>query len=130
MAKQRTTVADLIAAEAIGAINGLTIVSLDRDEAGDVNVPYAPITGAAVLSPTDHECGIAGCRHGAAHGPAQPDRQVKLECPACGAVARMTARALSVSSGIRCAGGPLGIHDGTDFVVAVRRAYNRRGGAA
>lgn len=140
------TLADLMAAARIGAIDPDTAVvttaehsaALDqaREDAYILGRSSAPATATAstagytgtatALSPTDHECGIAGCRHGSAHGPSQPDRQVKLACPACGAVARMTASALQVSGGIRCVGGVNRTHEGTDYAPAARRTYNRK----
>lgn len=125
----RTTLADLMAAAAVGAIDPSTEVltaaaaSAERLAERAVAVPAAP----ASLPATEHECGIAGCRHGNAHPViGQPDRQVKLACPACGAVARMTSSALAKCGGLRCAGGPSGSHEGTDFAPAARRAYSRR----
>lgn len=88
----------------------------------------AAATVAAVAPSTDHHaCGIPGCRHGAIVNGAhvvQPDRQVKIACPTCGAVARMTHRALTR------AGGMPTCHDGTPMVPAERRTYSRRSAAA
>ena len=128
-----TTIADMIAAAKIGAIDPSTIVYT----AADVGVTVAPadvrpewyrsdedsVNGTpAALSATEHQCGIANCRHGAAHPVvSQPDRQVKLSCPSCGAVARMTLRALAASGGIRC------VRDDALFTAVARRVYNRKG---
>jgi hypothetical protein len=49
----------------------------------------------------------------------QPDRLIKLSCPKCGAIARMSTLAIlrTRSEGIVCAG------DGATFVPAARRQY-------
>lgn len=137
--RKAATVADLIAAAAVGAIDPSTpMVTAEAAEAmarqaaeaaernaADVNAARAAEAPATVATlPADHhECGIAGCRHGTQHGPDaqhQPDRQVKLQCPTCGAVARMTAGA------IRKAGGTPTCADGGTFAEAARRTYTRR----
>lgn len=50
----------------------------------------------------------------------QPDRQTKLACPKCGAVARMTNVAMRLSGGILCT------RDGIELVPAPPRPYVRR----
>ena len=119
--RNRTTVADLAAAVALGTIDPTTIVALDDGtDDGTTAEPGATSSAPVALSATTHECGIAGCRHGAAHGATvQPDRQVKLQCPTCGAVARMTASALAKSGTITCG-------DGATFAPASRRTYVRK----
>lgn len=52
--------------------------------------------------------------------PQQPDREIKLVCPRCGARARMTNKALRLSGGIRCDG------DGGTFAPAPHRKYTPR----
>ncbi len=118
--RTRTTVADLIAAASIGAIDPSTVVLTDADGL-DVSRDNVTAGGASALSSTEHDCGIAGCRHGSAHtGATQPDRQVKLSCPTCGAIARMTASALRTARHIECG------NDGATFIPAARRTYNRK----
>lgn len=123
-ARKRMSAADIAAAVSIGAMAPDAQVSTDVEETSEPQPEQTPVTSTAVLPADHHECGIPGCRHGAAHdGPSQPDRQVKLEAP-CGAVARMTGRALARAGGaIQCA-------HGDAFTVAARRAYRRNGGAA
>lgn len=119
-----TTLADLMAAAALGTIDPTTTVVIPGAEPQDgqpETAPRIPVRSAP-LSASEHECGIAGCRHGAAHsGNVQPDRQVKLQCPACGAVARMTAGALAKSGGTIVCGG-----DNQAFAEAARRTYSRK----
>jgi uncharacterized C2H2 Zn-finger protein len=112
----RLTAADVAAAVRLGTLDPTTALETpgDRPDSRDN-------TAAAPLPADHHDCGIPGCRHGEAHtGVSQPDRQVKLACPRCGAVARMTARALRVAGAIVCQ------RDGEPFAVAPRRAYNRK----
>ena len=134
---KRTTVADLIAAAKVGAIDPntevVTAAAADRAakvaanavelaqaaEAAARAVAAVAVVAAPELPNTEHACGIAGCRHGSAHGIAQPDRQLKLQCPNCGAVARMTHRALARAGTLTCG-------DGGTFAVAARRTYTRR----
>ena len=134
---KRTTLADLMAAAALGAIDPTTEVVTGAEATAEADEARAEATsevleaaalrpaaqwgGAPVLtiSGTEHDCAIPGCRHGAAHGPSQPDRQLKLEAP-CGAVARMTARAL------RVAGGAIVCAHGDPFAEATRRPYVRK----
>lgn len=128
--RKRTTAADIAAAVALGAIAGDTVIVTDDEDAPEHRTQEAheytgPVgsTERVALSTTTHDCAIPGCRHGNAHPEhSQPDRQVKLECPGCGAVARMTARALQRSGhlGINCNG------CNRPFAVAARRAYNRQ----
>ena len=127
--RKRTTLADLMAAAELGAIDPTAEVVPVAEVAAELAEATRAATDAAVqagaartatLDPSVHDCAIPGCRHGAAHGPAQPDRQVKLACPGCGSVARMTQRALSRSGGITCHGCE------QPFAVAARRTYNRR----
>jgi hypothetical protein len=133
--RKRTTLADLNAAAALGGIDPDTaevilaseLDAVARETAGDILSEIGASDPAAALPSTAHACGIPGCRHGAGHSgdhTPQPDRQVKLACPTCGAVARMTARALQACGGIDCA------NDSETFVVTARRQYNRKGGAA
>jgi predicted RNA-binding Zn-ribbon protein involved in translation (DUF1610 family) len=126
-----TTVADLVAASRLGAVDASSVVMTadevaalidEARQAASVERLAANGRDVATLSPTDHGCGIVGCRHGSAHtGTPQKDRQVKLQCPNCGAIARMTDRALMSSGGITCNG------DGGSFAVAARRTYSRKG---
>lgn len=131
----RTTAADIAAAAALGAIDPSTVVltsaeadelieAAQREAADAVRANVAARQAEQGSQPerigTVHQCDIPGCRHGAAHdGPKQPDRQLKLQAE-CGAVARMTARALAT------AGGALTDAHGHPFAVAERRAYSRR----
>lgn len=136
---KRTTIADMIAAAKVGALDPSTVVVEANDVYTMVNAAVeneranraalaaatsngAPAAPSAVLSATEHDCGIPGCRHGNAHpAVSQPDRQVKLQCPNCGAVARMTRRALG-----QCGGGIVCVGDGGTFAVAARRNYARK----
>lgn len=52
--------------------------------------------------------------------PKQPDRLIKLACPECGSVARVSNLTLRVSRGILCA------TDKVAFVPAPRRVYTPR----
>lgn len=120
----RTTAADIAAAAALGAIDPGTVVLTGAEADALIEAAQreaADAVRAAERQPgTVHQCDIPGCRHGAAHdGPKQPDRQLKLAAP-CGAVARMTTRALAT------AGGVLHCGHGDPFTVAERRAYSRR----
>lgn len=138
--KGTTTLADLMAAAKVGAIDPntqvLPVSDLQDELAAQYSAGIAAARGGKVqtpgfeqtvpLSATEHDCGIAGCKHGEAHvGPSQPDRQVKLQCPNCGAVARMTARAIGRTggNGVVCGG------DGATFVKAERRTYGRKAAA-
>jgi hypothetical protein len=121
----RATAADIVAAVKVGAIAPDAVVLTEDDllaERAEQAAHGQPTEVAVPLSATEHECGIPGCRHGAAHtGIVQKDRQVKLQCPGCGAVARMTASAIARTvNGIRCAG------DGELFAEATRRTYTRK----
>jgi hypothetical protein len=128
--RKRTTLADLMAAAELGAIDPTTEVVPMAEVAAELAEATRAATDAAVqagaartatLDPSVHDCAIPGCRHGDAHdGPPQPDRQIKLQCPGCGAVARMTQRAVNRSGGITCHG------CAQSFAVAARRTYNRR----
>ena len=142
--RKRTTLADLMAAAELGAIDPTTAV-VTADEAAELAAaasaaataarpdPVASATPVATVAlPADrHDCGIAGCRHGAGHdGPRQPDRQVKLACPNCGAVARMTTSAIAraaraVGGTDETAGWPR-CPDGGTYQPAARRQYTRR----
>jgi hypothetical protein len=110
-----TTVGDLIAAAKVGAIDLGTVASLIADPEDEGH-------------PDGHVCRAPGCRHGEAVAldaarpvrAAQPDRQVKLACPACGAIARMTASALAKAGSIEC------WKDTTAFVPVPRRVYNKK----
>jgi len=123
---KRTTLADLMAAAALGAIDPTTEVVTATEASAEARTAAADATAEAAstastsstLSTTDHDCAIPGCRHGAAHGPTQPDRQVKLACPNCGAIVRCTARALRTAGSITCG-------DGGTFAIAARRVYTR-----
>lgn len=50
----------------------------------------------------------------------QPDREIKLVCPRCGARARMTAKAIRLSGAIRCD------NDGGTFAPAPHNKYTPR----
>lgn len=120
---KRATAADIAAAVKVGAIKPDTEV-LTADDIAAERAAMAEANRESVHRPvgTEHECAIPGCRHGAAHGVGyvpQPDRQVKLQCPTCGAVARMTAAAIAKTQGlgITCAA------DNVAFVPAARRKY-------
>ena len=121
--RNRTTVADLVAAAQVGAIDPTTEVVTASELAEHDAAELARASSAepgAVVSASEHGCGIVGCRHGSAHPViSQPDRQVKLQCPTCGAVARMTASALAKAGSITCG-------DGSQFAPAARRAYTPR----
>lgn len=129
--RKRTTLADLMAAAALGAIDPAAEVVTAEDADAETLIATAEATATAVQAGalraataertgTEHECAIPGCRHGAAHGgPVQPDRQLKLAAP-CGAVARMTASALTKS------GGTLTCGHGDPFAIAERRTYSRK----
>lgn len=115
---KRTTAADIAAAVALGAIDPDASFTDGTAEPESAQV-VEPII-VAVLPSDAHQCGIPGCRHGAAHGATvQPDRQLKLAAE-CGAVARMTARALAT------AGGSITDGHGHPFAVAARRTYTRK----
>ncbi len=120
---KRRTAADIAAAVALGALDPSTEIATAEEAAAErtERTIIRPSDGVAIEVPngTDHECAIPGCRHGASHGPTQPDRQVKLEAP-CGAVARMTVTAL------HRAGGTINCGHGDPFTVAARRVYNRK----
>ena len=135
---KRTTAEDLAAAMRIGAIDPTTelVTVADAEAAARAAAEAAasraaaattasPMTAGVILSGTDHECAIPGCRDGAALGPSQPDRQVKLACPNCGAVARMTAGALAKTSGDGARPAGITCADGGAFVIATRRTYRR-----
>jgi hypothetical protein len=123
---KRTTVADMIAAAKVGALDPstevVTVAEAASAAAAAAEEAATSTAAAHVPSGTEHECAIPGCRHGAAHGPTQPDRQIKLACPTCGAVARMTAAALAKSGGKP----PICGGDGATFAAAARRVYSRR----
>lgn len=136
--RKAATVADIVAAAALGTLDPSTPMvtaeaaeAMARKAAEAAAANAAPVIGPAAETPAlpadHHECGIPGCRHGAAHGAtSQPDRQVKLQCPACGAVARMTAGAIARAA--RSSGGdglPV-CADGAKFAEAARRTYTRR----
>lgn len=125
MAAKRTA-ADVAAAIKLGALDANAEV-LTAEEAAEVRAEAERAARAAhpAREGSEHDCLVAGCRHGAAHtGPKQPDRQLKLECPACGAVARMTARALARAGGRIICG-----RDAVPFTEAARRTYTRSGAA-
>ena len=123
--RKRATAADIVAAVKVGAIapdaEVVTAAELAEHDAAAAAATPEHVIARAPLSATEHECAIPGCRHGAAHAGhvPQPDRQVKLQCPTCGAVARMTAAAIAKTQGlgITCAA------DGVAFVPAARRKY-------
>lgn len=125
----KRTARDIVAAVKLGAIDPDAPI-LTADEAADLAAGAASLAAAAdaaaradiIGDGTEHRCGIPGCRHGATatgHVP-QPDRQTKVECPTCGAVARMT------NAAIHRAGGLPTCHDGTPMVIGARRRYVRR----
>lgn len=116
--RKRTTAADVAAAVRMGALSpDAEYVTAEDADATIDRAETAPVIVAAAAT-TDHGCTLPGCRHGAAHGPAQPDRQVKLACTTCGAVVRATAAAIAKSGGISDAHGAL--------VPAARRTYARK----
>lgn len=131
---RKRTAADVAAAIELGAIDPSAEVltgedaralaadaarAIDAAKAETARAAMVAATNAAATLPADaHQCGIPGCRHGAAHGPTQPDRQLKLAAP-CGAVARMTARAL-----LR-AGGTITCAHGDPFAETAHRTYRR-----
>lgn len=126
--RKRATAADIAAAVKLGAIAPDAEVAT-ADELAEDAAERAASQSGRILSGDHHECAIAGCRHGATHAPdhvAQPDRQVKLQCPTCGAVARMTAAAIARTQGkgITCGA------DGVAFVPAARRKYGTNRAAA
>jgi hypothetical protein len=139
---KRTTLADLMAAAALGAIDptaevitaeaaAIAIGDARRDATTAAAQAGAARTATTAPSGTEHECAIAGCRHGAAHGgPTQPDRQEKLACDTCGAVARMTTsaimRAARMVGGIDATAGYPRCPDGGTYLPAARRTYTRR----
>lgn len=129
--RKATTAADIAAAVALGAMAPDDIVHTDvADTDTEGSAPIAEHVTAPTLPATEHQCGIAGCRHGAGHsGTHQPDRQVKLQCPKCGAVARMTTGALARAA-VAAPNGGNGYPtcaDGAEFAPAARRQYNRKG---
>lgn len=127
-----TTAADIAAAVALGVLPEATAVvtAQEAQEATRAAVAAAlaetvtPVTPAFVpdvdpVATADHHCSQRGCRHGA-HTTGQPDRQVKLAAP-CGAILRMTPRALARAGGeVRCG------HGDPFAVDATRRAYSRK----
>jgi hypothetical protein len=118
--RKRITAADVAAAVALGAMPADAEVITGADAAAEDQSTETRTDSPAALAADHHECGIPGCRHGANHGSApQPDRQLKLQAP-CGAVARMTARALAMSGGAILCG------HGDTFAVAARRTYTRK----
>lgn len=126
--RKRASAADIAAAVALGTIDpSTTFASPAELAAAAESAELAAQSSAAAaesarvaLSADHHECGIAGCRHGAVtHGAPQPDRQLKLAAE-CGAVIRLTARALAT------AGGTITDGHGHPFAVAERRTYRRR----
>lgn len=119
-ATKRITVADMVAAAKLGTIDPTTEIVTVADA---TKAMHAAVAATEKPSGTEHECAIPGCKHGATHGaPTQPDRQVKLQCPSCGAVARMTAAAITKTGGkgIVCGG------DGATFAPSTRRTYRTR----
>ena len=124
--RKTRTAADFAAAVKLGAIDP-NAPMLSDDELAEITAemaengqgaPALP-AGTVVLPANAHQCGIPGCRHGADHGPAQPDRQVKLACDRCGMVVRTTTRWLAKRGAPTCA-------DGGTFVTAQRRTYTRK----
>ena len=118
---KRTTAADIAAAVALGAMAADATVTMDGDDSGADDAPTQTAERVTANPSGAHECAIPGCRHGAAHGATvQPDRQVKLQCPGCGAVARMTVGALAKGLGITCH------RDNVAYAPAERRTYTKR----
>jgi len=139
-APARATLADMLAAVELGAIDANTIVipestvadriRAERKDAYEVGVSEAaasataaPAKVASTLNGTPvHDCAMSGCTHGAEHGPdyvPQPDRQTVLLAP-CGSRVRITNRALAL------AGGALYCGHGDTYAVTTRRAYTQR----
>jgi len=129
--RKRATAADIAAAVKLGAIAPDAEVAT-ADELAEVRAEAAEANRAEGQAArdaepkhigTEHECAIPGCRHGAAHtGIVQPDRQVKLQCPNCGAVARMTSGAIARTNGTGIVCGL----DGVPFIPSARRTYSRK----
>lgn len=124
--RKRATAGDIAAAVKLGSMSAdAEVVTADElaEARAEASANSSAASTAATLSSAEHQCGIVGCRHGSAHPViSQPDRQVKLQCPGCGAVARMTAAAIArtAGAGIVCGG------DGATFTVAARRTYRAR----
>lgn len=130
-ARKGTTAADIAAAVKLGTMAPDAEVLTASDVAAErlATETAATYSGSepVTLSATDHECGIAGCKHGAAHsGTPQPDRQIKLQCPKCGAVARMTASALAKATSGKVERNYITCGDGGAFAPAARRTYSRK----
>jgi len=139
--RKGTTARDLAAAVKLGAIAADAEMVTAAEAAAEIAEAVtaaraeAAAEGAASITytehPTGHVCNVVGCRHGAAHGAAiQPDRQLKLACDHCGAVARMTGSALrrasaAVGGADETAGYPR-CGDGGTYLPAARRTYTRR----
>lgn len=126
--RKRASAADIAAAVALGTIDPSTMfaspaelaAAAESAELAAQSSAAAAESARVALSANHHECGIAGCRHGAVtHGVTQPDRQLKLAAE-CGAVIRLTQRALAI------AGGTITDGHGHPFAVAERRTYRRR----
>jgi hypothetical protein len=117
----RLTAADVAAAVRLGTLDPATPLATGADVAAASERTRIVAAAAGALPADHHDCGIVGCRHGEAHtGISQPDRQVKLACPTCGAVARMTVTAVRRAGAIVCQ------RDGVPFVAAPRRQYTRK----
>lgn len=143
--RKLASAADIAAAVALGTIDPNETFASPADIAAiataaatgnhtDTNVaPTAPTPAVSAATLSDavdaltansHVCAFAGCRHGergATHGTgvSQPDRQLKLDAE-CGAIIRMTARALTTAGGVITDG------HGHPFAVGQRRKYTRR----
>ena len=136
MARKVTTAADIAAAIALGVMPESTpMLTPEQAEAAArqavadaLAVETARQARAAERATTttteqaetaEHHCSQRGCRHGA-HTTGQPDRQVKLAAP-CGAILRMTPRALGRAGGVVTCG------HGDPFVIdTTRRTYSRK----
>lgn len=138
MTRKTTTAADIAAAVALGALPESTPIltpeqaaeqaeqaaraavadALAVETARQARATAERATTTTPESTAEHHCTQAGCRHGA-HTTGQPDRQVKLVAP-CGAILRMTPRALLRAGGVVTCG-----HGDPFAIDATRRQYRR-----
>lgn len=144
-----TTLADLLAAVELGAIDPSTEVLpvaaiaervtkeradamalgvlRGREEAAQGMGALAPgattmPAGTVALPVGIHDCAVSNCAHGAVHGPdyvPQPDRQTVLLAP-CGSRVRMTNRALVLAGDVVSCG------HGDQYQPVARRTYSKR----
>lgn len=143
-----TTLADLLAAVELGAIDPSTPVVPEsaiadrirtaaetaRKAGHDAGVTEATRkaaetfgtgtlpAGTVALPAGVHDCAVSGCAHGSVHGPdyvPQPDRQTVLLAP-CGSRIRITNRALALAGGVLTCG------HGDAYAPTARRSYTPR----